>query len=139
MAADDINELMQRAQAEAARAAAIRLARQVPGDRTEAEPEVPPVAQEPVAPTGTGLLTVEKRQGRWRCFLAGERIRSGDPLEVYVNAQVGWVRGRLIWGRTPHTPPAVRIDAQHPSSADALGEFELQLPEDAVCRWPDAS
>jgi len=133
---EDINVLMARAQAEAARKAAIRRAEE--RDRDEGASDGADID----LPSGTGVLTVEKRQGRWRCYLAGERIRSGDQLDVYLDAQLGWVRGRLHWGRSPHTPPSVRRQIVHPTATGRddepmnLGEVELQLPEDAVCRWP---
>jgi len=136
---EDINVLMARAQAEAARKLAIERARA----EEEAAARAAPVEIE--LPQGTGLLTVEKRQGRWRCYLAGERIRSGDELEVYLDDQLGWIRGRLQWARSPHTPPSIRRPITHPSATGRdgapqnLGEVELQLPEDAVCRWPEPS
>lgn len=134
----DINVLMVKAQAEAARRQAMRQASDAErDDQVVASPDV-------ILPEGTGVLTVEKRQGRWRCYLAGERIRSGDAFEVYVDETVGWLAGRLHWGRGPHTPPSLRRPVTHPTEVGRdgeplnLGEVELLLPEDAVCRWPEA-
>jgi hypothetical protein len=142
-AMDDINDLLNEAKAAAARRAAIERESALMKARESGEANV--IAERPAdanAPTGQGLLTVERRQGQWRCYLAGERIRSGDPVEVYLNDAIGWVSGRLLWGRRPNTPPSVRIDATDPHRIDgegkplSIGEIELLLPEDAVCRWP---
>ncbi len=140
MGMEDINQLMQRAQAEAARKLAIDRAKEAEAEEAGAEVEV-----DIELPSGTGILQVVKRQGRWRCYLADQRIRSGDELDVYVNATIGWVRGRLQWARSPHTPPSIRVGAEHPTAEGRdggplnLGEIELQLPEEALCRWPVAS
>jgi hypothetical protein len=136
MGVDDINVLMARAQAEAARKLAIERAQQAEAGDDDDEP------LDIELPSGTGILQVNRRQGHWRCYLAGERIRSGDELEVYVNHTVGWVRGRLQWARSPHTPPSIRLGAEHPEARGRdgeplnLGEIELLLPEEALCRWP---
>jgi hypothetical protein len=144
-AMDDINELLNEVKAAAARRAAIE--REAAMLEARAQGEAPLVAEpEPVQRSSAeGPLTVERRQGQWRCYLAGERIRSGESLEVYVNSDIGWVRGKLLWGRRPTSPPTVRVDATDPHRIDPdgrpapMGEFELLLPEDAVCRWPEAS
>jgi len=142
---DDINELLNEVKAAAARRAAIE--RESALIEARAQGEVSVVA-EPVAKVraaNEGILTVERKQGQWRCFLGGERIRSGETFEVYVNEAIGWVRGKLHWGRRPTTPPAMRLDATDPHRIDdnglpmPLGEFELALPEDALCRWPLAT
>jgi len=139
---DDINDLLNEAKAAAARRAAIEREQALRAAREEGEPPVVAERSPEPAPSGEGLLTVERRQGQWRCYLAGERIRSGEAIEVYVNPTVGWVRGQLLWGRRPTTPPSIRIPATDPHRIDpsgsplSIGEFELLLPEDAVCRWP---
>lgn len=149
-AMDDINDLLNEAKAAAARRAAIEREAAMLAERKRLEEEGDEAAEtaeaaDATSQPGQGALTVERRQGQWRCYLAGERIRSGEALEVYVNATIGWVRGNLLWGRRPTTPPSVRIEATDPHRIDAdgrpepLGEFELLLPEDAVCRWPKES
>jgi hypothetical protein len=144
---EDINALLNEAQAAAAREAAIRRDREQREAREawEAEQDAIAAAAATAPASGAiGVLTVERQQGQWRCSLAGERIRSGQEVEVYVNAVVGWVRGRLFWARSPHTPPSIRVTSHHPDARGPdgrpleIGEIELQLPEDAVCRWPPA-
>ena len=80
-AMDDINELLNEVKAAAARRAAIEREAAMLAEREqrEAEEEAEAPAPEPAAaPPGQGALTVERRQGQWRCYLAGERIRSGE-------------------------------------------------------------
>jgi len=141
---DDINELLNEAKAAAARRAAIARETALQAEREQPSPDDDTSTRPEDATTepGEGQLTVERRQGQWRCYLGGDRIRSGEALEVYLNQQVGWVRGKLLWGRRPTTPPSIRVEATDPHRIDAdgqprpMGEFELSLPEDAVCRWP---
>jgi hypothetical protein len=81
---------------------------------------------------------VERRQGQWRTYLCGERLRVGDPLEVYLNPAVGWLRGTYQWGRRNISPPRLRVEVTHPEDATrALGEVELDIPGSAVCRHPE--
>lgn len=142
---DDINKMLNEARAAAAR----EQARRYQEERAQAMAawvEAPEAAAEEPTPepvsSGVGVLEVARRQGRWRCYLDGRRIRSGEALEVYVNPQVGWVAGTLQWARSPHTPPSIRVQVTHPEARgdrgerQLLGEMELLLPEDAVCRWP---
>ena len=139
---DDINRLISEAQAAAARDAAIRRERERQDALDDAAAAEAPATGDV---GGVGILEVARRQGRWRSNLAGHRIRSGEALDVYVNPAVGWVRGVLFWARSPHTPPSVRVAAYHPEARGrdgeplVLGEVELLLPEEAVCRWPEGA
>ncbi|MEQ1506834.1 MAG: hypothetical protein ABMB14_31695 [Myxococcota bacterium] len=88
-------------------------------------------------PEGSGPLTLEKRAGEWRYYLLDRRIRVGDPVELYANPAIGWVRGTFQWGRRNTSAPTVRIPATDPDDPTRiLGEIELGLPAAAVCRWP---
>lgn len=87
-------------------------------------------------PTGAGTLKLERRQGEWRYYLDGQRVRVGTDLELYVNEAIGWVRGTFQWGRRNISPPTLRLRVTHPVDGTFLGEAELSLPDDAVLRWP---
>ena len=130
---DDFNRLMQQSRRQQARDQQAKLDADAV-DRAAAPPEP---EEPPEAPAGAGRLVLERRQGEWRYYLAGNRIRGGDPVEVYVDARIGWVRGRFQWGRRNTSPPSVRVRCYHPEDPTVfLGELDLGLPSDAICRWP---
>jgi hypothetical protein len=129
---DDFNKRMQDANRQGARAQQARVEadqaekRAAADDRERREP-----------PSGAGRLVLERRQGEWRYYLGEHRIRGGDAVEFYVDARVGWVRGRFQWGRRHTTPPSIRVRGYHPDDPTAfLGELDVSLPPDAICRWP---
>lgn len=126
---DDINRHLQEARRAQALQDSARLEQDA--DRVVAETLSPP------PPTGTGRLTMERRQGEWRYYLCDQRIRVGEPLEFYVDARIGWVRGTFQWGRRNTAPPTIRVPVAHPDDPAAfVGEMVVSLPDDALCRWP---
>lgn len=128
---DDINRQIQ----EARRARALQDAARLEVESTErrAVQEDPP----PAAPSGTGRLVLERRQGEWRYYLCDVRIRVGDPIEFHVDPRVGWLRGTFQWGRRNTSAPTIRVPITRPDDpAAVVGEMEVSLPDDAICRWP---
>jgi hypothetical protein len=129
---DDINKQMQDARRKSAREQQARVDADMAAKRASAAAE--PRAD---APAGAGRLVLERRQGEWRYYLGGHRIQGGDAVEVHLNAQAGWVRGNFQWGRRNTTAPSVRVRCTHPDDPSvSLGELDLSLPVDAICRWP---
>jgi hypothetical protein len=129
---DDFNKRMQQAGREAARTQQARVEADIAERQAARDAEEPPEA-----PSGTGRLVLERRQGEWRYYLGAHRIRGGDAVELYVDARVGWIRGRFQWGRRNTSPPSIRVRTYHPDDPTVfLGELDVSLPQDAICRWP---
>lgn len=129
---DDFNRKMAQARRQQARDTQAKL------EADAAERAVAPESAEPrPAPEGAGRLSLERRQGEWRYYLAGHRVRGGDAVELFVDARTGWIRGRFQWGRRNTSPPSIRVATHHPDEPSAhLGELDISLPPDAICRWP---
>src|SRR5687768_14404134 len=124
---DDFNKAMQAARRKQAREHQGRVEADMAEKRAATD-----VAEPREAPSGTGRLALERRQGEWRYYLGGHRVRGGDAVELYVDPKVGWVRGRFQWGRRNTTAPSLRVNAFHPDDAAAmLGELDVSLPPDA--------
>ena len=83
----------------------------------------------------TRLTLVEGKDGRLRYFLDGEEVRVGDELEVYVNADNGWLYGTFQWtGRERH-PPSLRVRLGTPDDGEGFaGELDATLPKHARVR-----
>ena len=129
---DDFNKRMQQALRQTAREQQGRVEADMAEKRAAADS-----LEQREAPSGTGRLVLERRQGEWRYYLGGHRIQGGDAVDFYVNAASGWVRGRFQWGRRNTTAPSIRVPATHPDDpAVSLGELDVSLPPDAICRWP---
>lgn len=92
--------------------------------------------------TTSDHLLMVRRQGVYRYELAGRRVRNGDRLEVYANPGLGWLPTTFQWGRRRHVPCTLEIELTHPTARDPdgepllLGVLEMQVPEEAVVRWP---
>jgi hypothetical protein len=129
---DEINKQF----AEALRAQALRDRARLEAGDGQGERLVEPVDKPP--PSGTGRLVLERRQGEWRYYLAEQRVRVGMPLEFFVDARIGWVRGAFHWGRRNTSPPLLRVPLFRPDDPQVqTGEMEVSLPDGAILRWPE--
>ncbi|MFK7928878.1 MAG: hypothetical protein AB8H79_11870 [Myxococcota bacterium] len=81
------------------------------------------------------LMLIEGRDGRLRYLLDGEEVRVGDEVEVFVNADNGWLYGTFQWtGRERHAP-SLKIQLKVPGDAVAVaGELDAVLPKHARVR-----
>lgn len=134
---DDVNRRFLEAQ----RAAALERRAKLEAEPAPRQAETAPArAPDPEAPEGVGRLVLERRQGEWRYTLLERRVRVGDPLEFYVDARIGWVRGAFHWGRRNTSEPRIRVPVMRPDDARVqVGEMEVALPEGALLRWPTGS
>ena len=81
------------------------------------------------------LVLIEGKDGRLRYLLDGEEVRVGDELEVYVNADNGWLYGPFQWtGRERHAP-SLRVKLGIPEDPSGYaGELDATLPKHARVR-----
>lgn len=92
------------------------------------------------APVATGddterLTLIEGRDGRMRYLLAGDEVRVGDELEVYVNESNGWLYGTFQWSGRERHAPSLRVQLKIPGeSALSAGDLDAVLPKHARVR-----
>lgn len=128
--ADKLDALFQQAR----RAGGTRRAKQVNDeDRAASGGDRPTTSP---ADDRTRLVLVEGKDGRLRYFLDGEEVRVGDALEVYVNADNGWLYGTFQWtGRERHAPSLrIRLGIPGGGGEGFAGEVDATLPKHARLR-----
>lgn len=126
---DKLDALFQQAR----RTAGTQRSKQVnDGDRAASGGDKPATKQ---ASDRDRLVLIEGKDGRLRYTLDGDEVRIGDELEVYVNADNGWLYGTFQWtGRERHAP-SLRVKLGIPADPSGYsGELDATLPKHARVR-----
>lgn len=77
------------------------------------------------------VLELRERDGRRKHYLAGRPVNGGDLLEVCFSG--GWLPMRYEWGSGDVLP---RFHFSVELGRGRVWESSLELPEDALLRWP---
>jgi hypothetical protein len=131
MSNDKLDALFQQAR----RAGGQKRSRQTTPSRPVVEVEQPKQATS--SDDRQRLILIMGRDGRHHYLLDGAEVRVGDPVEIYIDPERGWIGATFQWtGRERH-PPSVLIQTFDPNDPSRLvGTLDATLPPNAPIRRP---
>ena len=97
------------------------------------------------ATSGGAPLELTRTDHHLRYKLDGRRLETGDVIEVFTNANSGWLRGRFEWNGSGRDRPRLGLNLWNPNGPFAedrapwCGDLFASLPEAAICRWAEES